>query len=381
MVKKYFDTLKKSLILFVAALTLFAFVGCDLSGGGSKFRISASEITLLEGESVKLNTNSKSAVSWVSLDDDIAEIDEFGVVTGVSAGKTTVVAIAGSLQAECAVTVKENPNPPEKELTLVWHDEFDGDSLDMTKWSYQLGTHDVYGNSTGANNWGNNELQSYGEDNIKLENGSLVITAQKEEQKVNGKSFTSGRITSRGKFTTLYGYVEARIKLPAVSGMWPAFWMLPQPTSTDKTGNVYGGWARNGEIDIMEARGRLPTEIDTTLHFGDSYPQNTYKSKKAYPQAPITEWHTYAVDWRKEYIAWTVDGEETFRMTYDRWWTAAVSAEENPYAPYDQPFYILLNLAVGGTYDPQGADDIKANKDFISASMYVDYVRVYSHNK
>lgn len=380
MSKKYFDVLKKGLFIFAAAAVLFSVAGCGLFGGGFKFRLSATELTLSAGESVKIYTNSQSEVLWVSLDDTVAAVDENGVVTGVSEGGTSVVAFSEGLQAECAITVNKAQAVPKEELTLVWHDEFDGNSLDMTKWSYQLGTHDVYGESTGASNWGNNELQSYKEDNIKLERGSLVITAKKEEERVDGKAFTSGRITSRGKFTTLYGYVEARIKLPAISGMWPAFWMLPQPASTDKTGNVYGGWAANGELDIMEARGRKPYEVDTTLHFGGKYPQNTHKGNKTNLSTPVTEWHTYAVDWRKEYIAWIIDGVETFRLTCEDWWTAAVSAEENPYAPFDQPFYILLNLAVGGTYDSQGAEDIKANKNFISASMYVDYVRVYSRN-
>lgn len=380
MVKKNLKILIKSLFVFTAAVICFAFAACFPSVGGTELRVSSNEITILVGNSLKLTTNSKNEVLWVSLDEDIAEVNDSGLVSGKSVGKTTVIAVEGSLQAECAVTVVADPETAKDSLTLVWHDEFDGDSLNMDNWSYQTGTHDVYGDSTGAANWGNSELQSYQQDNVKLEDGNLVITAKREEEKVDGKSFTSGRITTRGKFTTLYGYVEARMQLPAVSGMWPAFWMLPQPSSTDKTGNVYGGWARNGELDIMEARGRLPDEIDTTLHFGDNWPKNTYKSNKAYLSTPITEWHTYAVDWRKDYIAWIVDGEETFRLTYKQWWTASVSQEENPYAPFDQPFYILFNLAVGGTYDKLGNDEIKANMDFTSASMRVDYVRVYSHN-
>lgn len=329
------------------------------------------------GKSVKLTTDSTNSVVWVSLDDEIATVEEDGTVTGVSMGETIVIAFSNGAQAECAVSVIHDPDTWKEGYVMVWGDEFDGNALDMTKWNYQLGTYDVYGQSKGPSNWGNNELQSYQRENVTLEDGTLVINARKEAEKVDGKSYTSGRLTTRGNFTTLYGYVEARIKMPAVSGMWPAFWMLPQPTSTEASGNVYGGWARNGEIDIMEARGRIPSEIDTTLHFGDNMPKNVYKSQKAYLDTPITEWHTYALDWQKEYIAWLVDGQETYRLTYKQWWTAAVSSEENPYAPFDQPFYILLNLAVGGTYDTTGAADIKANEDFVSASMYVDYVRVY----
>jgi beta-glucanase (GH16 family) len=156
--------------------------------------------------------------------------------------------------------------------------------------------------------------------------------------------------------------------------------MLPQPTGTENSHNEYGGWARNGELDIMEAKGRVSNQIGTTLHFGDYYPNNTYLTSTTTLSSDIDEWHTYAVDWRKEYIAWIVDGKEVFRLTYTQWWTAAVSSEENPYAPFDKSFYILFNLAVGGTYDPEGTENLKNNNTFTSATMYVDYVRVYSPN-
>ena len=367
------------LAVFVAisCSACFFFEG-NTGNPGVELRITPSQTQIVLGESVQLSTNVTGDVLWVSLDDEIATVDETGTVTALNLGTVTILALYSGAQAECEVTVVE---PIGEKFTLIWHDEFDGETLDLTKWSYQYGTRDIYGNSTGPANWGNNELQYYREENVRLEDGMLVITAQKESEKIGGKSFTSGRITSRGNFFTLYGYVEARIKLPGVSGLWPAFWMLPQPTSITQTGNEYGGWARNGELDIMEARGRIVTEVDTTLHFGGSYPQNDYRSKKAYLDTPITEWHTYAVDWRKEYIAWIVDGVETFRLTYEQWWTASVDKEDNPYAPFDKPFYILLNLAVGGTYDTTGANEIKENESFTSASMYVDYVRVYALNQ
>lgn len=373
--------LKKSITIALAVLMAICCAACATPSGVNPdpvFLITPAEARIVLGGSVQLTTNVEGEVLWFSLDEEIATVDDGGTVTGLSLGTATILALLNGLQAECEVTVVETYA---EAFTLIWQDEFDGDTLDASKWSYQLGTRDVYGESTGPSNWGNSELQYYREENVKLEDGALVITAQKEAEKVGGKSFTSGRITTRGNFFTLYGYVEARIKLPAISGMWPAFWMLPQPTSLTQTGNEYGGWARNGELDIMEARGRIPTEIDTTLHFGGNWPNNTYLSKKAYLETPITEWHTYAVDWRKEYIAWIVDGVETFRLTNDKWWTTAVDVEENPYAPFDKPFYILLNLAVGGTYDTTGANDIKANEDFTSASMYVDYVRVYALNQ
>lgn len=251
---------------------------------------------------------------------------------------------------------------------LVWQDEFDGNSLDMTKWSFQTGTRDYYGESVGANYWGNEELQYYTEENLTVDGGLMKITAKRED--AGDRTFTSSRIITRDKFFRTYGYFEARIKLPALQGMWPAFWLLPQPTDETSSSNVYGGWAANGEIDIMEAKGRLPYGVDTTIHFGGRWPNNKYKGHTTELEAPISEWHVYAVDWRENYIAWFIDGKEVYRLSNDEWDT---TASDNPSAPFDQPFFILFNLAVGGKYD----GGRKPDEHFSEASMYVDYVRVY----
>jgi beta-glucanase (GH16 family) len=348
--------------------------------GEERITLSAQKAIVGVGKTTKLEADSTTAATivWRSSDEGIATVAD-GEITGVSVGTVQITATAGSASAICTVEVEELYDFSKENYVLVWHDEFDGEELDMDNWSYQLGTQDRYGNSVGPSEWGNAELQSYQRENVTVADGSLAITA-KRGGATDGKEYSSGRIVTRDKFFRTYGYIEARIKSPKGDGMWPAFWMLPQPTGAESTNNAYGGWAQNGEIDIMEAKGRLLNQVDTTLHFGGYYPRNTYSGKTTTLSSDIDEWHTYAVDWTKEYIAWVIDGAEVFRLTYTQWWTDAVSSAENPYAPFDKPFYLLLNLAVGGTYDPAGTENFKRNNNFTSATMYVDYVRVYAEN-
>lgn len=120
----------------------------------------------------------------------------------------------------------------------------------------------------------------------------------------------------------------------------------------------------------MEARGRQPDRVDNTIHFGSAWPNNKYLTKAAVLSSGIDEWHVYGVEWTADYIAWFADGVETFRLTKDRWYTDGSSVAS---APFDRPFYILFNLAVGGNYDGGIAPDAS----FTSASMLVDYVRAY----
>ena len=185
--------------------------------------------------------------------------------------------------AETNEEYADNPDRTSEGYTLIWSDEFDGDSLDNTKWSCQIGT----GTSEGLTDWGNQELEYYTdrEENVRVENGELVITAIKEEERVGGKMFTSARIrtmTDEGDvlFSTKYGRVEARIKLPQGEGLWPAFWMLPVDDS------IYNEWASSGEIDIMEARGdfrrkwKEPSITDRTGRTMFTKVRNTYSRKK-----------------------------------------------------------------------------------------------------
>ena len=242
---------------------------------------------------------------------------------------------------------------------LHWNDEFNGTALDETKWGYQIGT----GREIGLNGWGNNEQQFYKKENVKVENGYLIFTAKREkkEDQLEDKPFTSGRINSRGKYFTTYGRIEARISLPAINGMWPAFWMLPEKSP-------YGGWASSGEIDIMEAKGRLPDQFGGAIHYGGS--PNTYSGTGNYTfpnDETIENFHVYAVEWKENEISWYCDGKLVKSLT--QWHSAR---GEYP-APFNVDFYILLNLAVGGNFD-RGT---MPPDDFVSSEMKIDYVRVY----
>ncbi len=339
-------------------------------------KLSQTKAEIKAGASITLTAtvSDGSDVIWNSSDKNIASVDRNGKVTGIKAGTADITASCGNVKAVCKVTVtavtEPDPDTPvNPDRKLVWSDEFNGDALDMSKWGYQTGTQDHYGDSWGPSDWGNGEQQYYTDGaNVKVTDGALQIIAKREN--MGNKGFTSSRITTRDKFSRTFGYIEAKIKTPAIEGMWPAFWMLPQPPNPSSSLTDYGGWAANGEIDIMEAKGRLLNKVDTTIHFGGEWPNNTYLSHETTLNSNTDEWHTYAVDWRAEYIAWIVDGKEVYKLDNSKYWSSASSAAS---APFDKPFYILLNLAVGGMYD--GHRNPPA--DFVSASMYIDYVRVY----
>lgn len=237
--------------------------------------------------------------------------------------------------------------------TLVWSDEFSNSSLDLTKWSYQIGD----GCAEGICGWGNNELQYYQEQNVTVSNGQLHITAKKE--RVKAKSYTSGRIRTIDKGDWTYGRFESRIKLPAGKGLWPAFWMLP-------TDEVYGGWPQSGEIDIMEFVAADPTRILGTIHYGDPYPDNKFQgghfsvNSGTFPEA----FYDFAIEWEPGVIRWFVN---------DILYLTKTAADIAPYQwPFDQRFHFIMNVAVGGNLGGPVDDSI------FPSTMSVDYVRVYN---
>lgn len=281
--------------------------------------------------------------------------------------KTTYFLLGITLILAMSFSCNSIKVPKKDGWTLVWNDEFNGKKIDTTKWDFQIGT----GSQYGLNGWGNDEAQYYTPENVSVEDGYLVIEARKEDKE--GMKYTSGRIrtmTQDGKplFTTTYGRIEANMSLPKGNGVWPAFWLLSAEES-------YGTWPLSGEIDIMEARGRLPNRVYNAVHYGQPWPMQKYSSSMyKFPTGEdITGFHEYAVEWEPGIIRWFVDGNLFYETS--SWWTMPNDAEEPfPYpAPYDKPFYILLNLAIGGTYD-----EYRIPKDYeFPFQMKVDYVRVY----
>ncbi len=234
------------------------------------------------------------------------------------------------------------PNPVDTPATyhLVWSDEFDGTSVDASAWNFE----------TGGNGWGNNEKQYYQASNATESNGYLVITAKKETVGSNG--YTSARMTTQAKKEFKYGKIEARIALPVGQGLWPAFWMLGANINTIN-------WPACGETDIME---RINTDslVYGTIHWDNNGHVQYGGSTATTP----SDFHVYSITWDDTAIRWSVDSVKYKEAsTYN----SVNSTEE-----FQKPFFIILNLAVGGNWPGQIIDDSK-----FPASMYVDYVRVY----
>lgn len=240
---------------------------------------------------------------------------------------------------------------------LIWSDEFDVDGLpDATKWKYDIGGH----------GWGNSEEQFYTDarlENARVENGVLIIEALKEGWPTTSRTpthdYTSARLVSKGSGDWLYGRIEIRAKLPAGVGTWPAIWMLP-------TGQEYGGWPRSGEIDIMEHVGWDMGTVHGSLHsIGRNWLTGDYPTGSLFLMDVDVAFHDYAVDWSPAGIGFSIDGSEYF-------------FEPNPGTgwedwPFDQPFHLILNLAVGGSWGGQQGID----PDIWPQRMEVDYVRIY----
>jgi autotransporter-associated beta strand protein len=242
-----------------------------------------------------------------------------------------------------------------------WRDEFDGTAVERARWAFDLGT----GSQYGLTGWGNNELQSYTDrsQNATVGGGVLSITARKES--FGGQAYTSARLKTQGLFSQMGGRFEIRAALPTGQGLWPAIWMLPES-------DTYGGWAASGEIDIMEARGQQADRVAGTIHYGGTWPNNvSSESVRILPAGQtIADFHTYAVEWDVSPVPrlrWYVD--DVLYATKTSWWSSGGSSP----APFDKPFSMLLNLAVGGNYvgSPNGSTPFPA-------TMQVDYVRAFT---
>ena len=260
--------------------------------------------------------------------------------------------------------------------TLYYNDEFNGNSLDMNSWSYDTGFL-LDKSEPGTAGWGNNEKEYYTDstENVYVKDGSLHLVA-----KHNPKTFTctdpahtqvtadysSGKIVSRNKVKFTYGRIDFRAKLPEGKGMWPALWLLPND-------DIYGSWASSGEIDVMEARGRITNSTSGTIHYGGQWPNNKYTGADyifADGSTFADDYHVYSCVWEPDRIKWYVDGHCFSNISKEQWYSAGSKTDT---APFDQDFFIIMNLAVGGWFD----GGIVPDSSFNSAEMAVDYVRVY----
>ena len=241
---------------------------------------------------------------------------------------------------------------------LKWKDDFNGDSLNKADWNVE--THEP--------GWVNSEWQAYVDsaDNIQVKDGKLLLKPIKTVDKDGNASYTSGRINTQGRHDFKYGYFECRAKVPTGKGYLPAFWMMP----TDE--NLYGQWPKCGEIDIMEVMGQETNKAYGTIHYGEPHAQSqgTYSVSAADNFAD--NYHTYAVDWEPGKITWYIDGIKYHEES--DWFSAKENQGTVAYpAPFDQPFYMILNLAVGGSW--VGYPDESTTYD--DQQFAIDYVKVY----
>ncbi len=236
--------------------------------------------------------------------------------------------------------------------TLVWHDEFNGrtgTAPAKTRWRY----------NSGCSGWGNNELECYTRriKNVRKDGrGHLEIVGRREAYR--GHRYTSGRILTKGLFTRTYGRFEARMKIPRGLGTWPAFWMLG--TNIGKV-----DWPRCGEIDVMEEIGREPRTVHGSIH-GLGYSGGPISSSYTAPKALASAYHVYAAEWSPDRIAWYLDGVRYAVKT-------AQDLPEGAQWAFDRPFFLILNLAIGGEWP--GSPNARTP---FPAKLLVDYVRVYT---
>lgn len=228
---------------------------------------------------------------------------------------------------------------------IIFEEHFTDQILNESNWNYELGNGcpDICG-------WGNNEKQIYTKKNVKISNGNLVITVSKDDEK-----YYSSRITTKDKVEFQYGTVEVRAKLPTGQGIWPAIWMLGHDTDTKR-------WPACGEIDIMEYVGRKPHEIHTTLHTSDSY-GNSKNTKITVNKNIENGFHIYKTNWTENKIKFFIDDELVY--------TFSPEVKNEKTWPYNKPFFMILNVAVGGNFGGQDIDDAIFPQEFI-----IDYIKI-----
>jgi beta-glucanase (GH16 family) len=287
-----------------------------------------------------------------------------------------------------AATAKDLPGDASG-WALMWSDEFDGTKLDRTKWAPEKSC------------WGggNDERQCYTarDENIRVADGMLRLIARKERYTGPDRPpeiaatpnlrvtqpFTSGKIRTRGIASWQYGKIEFRAKPPKGQGTWPAVWMMPAD-------DHYGAWPLSGEIDILEGvnlgaicgvcAGNVgENRMISALHFGDKAPKNEFLDVRiALPglALPSDDFHVWTLEWGKGIMRFYLDGIKYWEVTADKWRTASPKAKSNAAAPFDQPFYIMANLAIGGRLSEDNNQKGVAD-DVTPAQLMIDWIRIY----
>lgn len=257
------------------------------------------------------------------------------------------------LVLSCSSSSVDMPKPIQSFTKLVWSDEFTTDGLpDDRKWDYEKGY------------IRNKELQYYTAkraENTRVENGMLVITAKNDSLKEGNAVYpvTSASLATRGKAEWTYGRIEVRAKIPSSLGTWPAIWTLGTNISQV-------GWPACGEIDILEHVGYMPDTVHFNVHTATyNHVKGTNKGTKIAAPGISNSFHVYAVEWQKDRIDWFMDGQKVFSFKNEGTGTGVW--------PFDQPQYLILNLAIGGAWGGQKGVDLLS----LPKSMLVDYVRVY----
>ena len=282
------------------------------------------------------------------------------MVTPLCFGCGNTADLTATESATAEVEEVKTETPELEGYNLLWSDEFDGTELNTDVWNYE--PHEP--------GWTNNELQEYttSTDNVFVRDGHLVIKAIETEQD-GAAYYTSGKVTTQNTQDFMYGKVVVSAKVPEGQGLWPAIWMMPQDES------FYGQWPKCGEIDIMEVLGNDTTTSYSTIHYGEPHAEQ---------QGTITlengsfsdDFHLYSVEWEPGEMRFYTDDELV--LTVNDWFTAVDGEDEKDYpAPFNQPFFVQMNLAVGGNW-PGNPDE---TTDFDNAEFEIDYVRVYQKDE
>ena len=327
-----------------------------LGNNDETLSLSPSYIEIDKGKNHQLVYHSVYEVplTWTSSAPEIAEVSTTGLVTAKKGGTAIITLSNGTEKVTTRVVVPHSWG----EYKLVWEENFEGTALNTANWNIEV-----------TSSPPNKELQAYTNraDNVRLEDGNLILEAKKETY--GTRQYTSGRINSRGKQSFKYGKVEARISFPSGGGTWPAFWMLGSQRN----------WPSCGEIDIIEHMGNSPKMLSFATHTADKNGNNGRNwSARVYYDDIENNYHVYGIEWIQE----AFQGRDKIIFTYDGVECATAMEDERYidddfYWPFNQPHYIILNLAIGGNMGGTVAEDCFDQP----VIMKVDWVRVYQRDE